>query len=248
VVCGPGATGTDARIHTKLRIADVSIGAVEVTDVTGGETFKRFTWEQGELVLADRAYCSPSGVQHVLDAQADVLVRFRLAGIELHDARGNPIDVLAQVAHLSVGKTLDLDVDAKLSRRMAPGRLIAYCLPDDAVERAHKRLRRELGSVSAQVMEAAKYVLLFTTAKRGRLDAERCLQAYRLRWQIEICHSSCGPCHSDLRAREPFLGAPSQLWGYSKCAQSRQFLRVRGDRPGLARVLLDAARPYPAAA
>jgi len=186
VVCGPGATGTDARIHTKLRIADVSICAVEVTDVTGGETFKRFTWEQGELVLADRAYCSPSGVQHVLDAQADVLVRFRLAGIELHDARGNPIDVLAQVAHLSVGETLDLDVDAKLSRRMAPGRLIAYRLPDDAVERARKRLRRELGSVSAQVMEAAKYVLLFTTATRGRLDAERCLQAYRLRWQIEL--------------------------------------------------------------
>jgi len=57
VVCGPGATGTDARIHTKLCVADVSISAVEVTDVTGGETFKRFTWERGELVLADRAYC-----------------------------------------------------------------------------------------------------------------------------------------------------------------------------------------------
>ena len=29
-------------------------------------------------------------------------------------------------------------------------------------------------------------MLLFTTAVRGRLDAERCLQAYRLRWQIEL--------------------------------------------------------------
>jgi hypothetical protein len=186
VVCGPGAIGTDARIHTKLRVADVSISAVEVTDVTGGETFKRFTWERGELVLADRAYCSPSGVQHVLDAQADVLVRFRLAGIELHDAGGNPIDVLAHVAHLAVGETLDFNVEAKLSRGMAPGRLIAYRLPDDAVERARTRLRRELGSVSAQVMEAAKYVLLFTTALRERLNAERCLHAYRLRWQIEL--------------------------------------------------------------
>jgi hypothetical protein len=186
VVCGPGAIGTDARIHTKLCVADVSITAVEVTDATGGETFKRFTWERGELVLADRAYCSPSGVQHVLDAQADVLVRYRLGGIELLDASGNAIDVLAQVAHLAVGATLDLDVDAKLSRGKAPGRLVAYRLPDDAVERARKRLRKELGTVSAPVMEAAKYVLLFTTAVRGRLDAERCLQAYRLRWQIEL--------------------------------------------------------------
>ncbi len=54
------------------------------------------------------------------------------------------------------------------------------------MERARKRLRKELGTVSAPVMEAAKYVLLFTTALRGRLDADRCLQAYRLRWQIEL--------------------------------------------------------------
>jgi hypothetical protein len=186
VVCGPGATGTDARIHTKLCVADVSIAAVEVTDETGGETFKRFSWERGELVLADRAYCSPSGVQHVLDAEADVLVRYRLAGIDLLDAAGETIDVLAHVAHLAIGQTLDLDVEAKLSRSRARGRLIAYRLPDDAVERARKRLRKELGTVSDLVMEAAKYVLLFTTALRSRLDAERCLQAYRLRWQIEL--------------------------------------------------------------
>ncbi len=102
------------------------------------------------------------------------------------DASGNTIDVLAQVARLAVGETLDLDVEAKLSRSKARGRLIAYRLPDDAVERARKRLRKELGTVSAPVMEAAKYVLLFTTALRGRLDADRCLQAYRLRWQIEL--------------------------------------------------------------
>jgi hypothetical protein len=186
VVCGPGATGTDARIHTKLCVADVSIAAVEVTDATGGETFKRFTWERGELVLADRAYCSPSGVEYVLNAGADVLVRYRLAGIELFDASGNAIDVLAEASRLAIGETLDVDVNAKLSRSRAPARLIAYRLPDDAVERARKRLRKELGTVSAPVLEAAKYVLLFTTASRDRLDAERCLQAYRLRWQIEM--------------------------------------------------------------
>jgi hypothetical protein len=186
VVCGPGATGIDARIHTKLRVADVSLSAVEVTDETGGETFKRFAWERDELVVADRAYFSPSGLQHVLDEGADVLVRYRLGGVELYDREDNFLRVLDEVAHLGVGETLDLDVRAKLPRGMTAGRLIAYRLPDDAVERARKRLRKELGTVSDQVMEAAKYVLLFTTASRARLDAERCLQAYRLRWQIEL--------------------------------------------------------------
>jgi hypothetical protein len=187
VVCGPGAVGTDARIHTKLRVADVSLASVEVTDESGGETFRRFSWEPGELAIGDRAYFTPSGIQHVLDANADVLVRYRLGGVKLHDTQGQTLEVLNAVAHLKVGETLDLDVVAKLPNRMAPGRLVAYRLPNDAVERARERLRHEqAGELSAQVLEAAKYVLLFTTAARDRLDAQRCLQAYRLRWQIEL--------------------------------------------------------------
>lgn len=187
VVCGPGAIGTDARIHTKLRVADVSLADVQVTDEHGGETLRRFSWEPGELAVGDRAYFTPCGIQFVLDAGADVLVRYRLEGVELRAANDDVIDVLDCVSHLAVGETLDIDVGAKLPNRIAPGRLIAYRLPDDAVERARERLRREKGSeLSARVYESAKYVLLFTTAARERLGGERCLQGYRLRWQIEL--------------------------------------------------------------
>jgi hypothetical protein len=187
VVCGPGAIGTDARIHTKLRVADVSLADVQVTDEHEGETLRRFTWERGELAVGDRAYFTPSGIQHVLDAGADVLVRYRLESVELRDANDEVIDVLECVAHLAIGETLDLDVGAKLPDRIAAGRLIAYRLSDDAVERARERLRREKGSeLSPRVYESARYVLLFTTSTRERLDAERCLQGYRLRWQIEL--------------------------------------------------------------
>jgi hypothetical protein len=187
VVCGPGAVGTDARIHTKLRVADVSLDDVQVTDEFGGETFRRFAWRPGELAVADRAYFTPVGIQHVLDEGADVLVRYRLGSVDLYDANGEAVDVLVASAHLGVGETLDLDVAAKLPDRNAPGRLIAYRLPDDAVERARERLRREKGAeLSARVFESAKYVLLFTTAERARLDADRCLRGYRLRWQIEL--------------------------------------------------------------
>lgn len=187
VVCGPGAIGTDARIHTKLRVADVSLTDVQVTDEHGGESFRRFSWERGELAVGDRAYFTPPGIQHVLAAGADVLVRYRLEGVELRDVQAQVLDVLDAVSHLAVGSTFDMDVSAKLPNRVAGGRLIAYRLPDDAVERARERLRREKGAeLSPRVYESAQYVLLFTTATRARLDAERCLQGYRLRWQIEL--------------------------------------------------------------
>lgn len=187
VVCGPGAIGTDARIHTKLRVADVALTDVQVTDEHGGESFRRFSWDAGELAVGDRAYFTPPGIQHVLDAGGDVLVRYRLDGVEFRDADDEIVDVLDSVAHLAVGEVLDMEVGAKLPDCIAPGRLIAYRLSEDAVERARERLRREKGAkLSARVYESAKYVLLFTTAARERLDAARCLQGYRLRWQIEL--------------------------------------------------------------
>jgi hypothetical protein len=182
-----GPRGIDARIHTKLRVADVSLSAVEVTDETGGESLCRFTWEPGELAVGDRAYFTARGIQHVLDASADVLLRYRLEAVELCDGSGAVIDVLDAVEHLEIGETCDLDVIARLPDRTTAARLIAYRLPDDVVERARERLRREKrAELSARVFESAKYVLIFTTASRERLDAQRCLDGYRLRWQIEL--------------------------------------------------------------
>lgn len=187
VVCGPGATGTDARIHTKLRLADVSLASVEVTDETGGETFCRFTWQPGELAVGDRAYCGTRGVMHVVNSGADVLVRYRLGGLPLLDEEDNDIDVLAKARTVLQGCVLDLDVHVPGLERDIPGRLIIMRLPADAAERARQRVRKENGpSTSAQTLEAAGYVILFTTASRARLDADRCLQGYRLRWQIEL--------------------------------------------------------------
>jgi hypothetical protein len=190
VVCGPAATGIDARVHLKLRVADVSIGDVQVTDDKGGESFCRFAWEPGELAVGDRAYCTARGVDHVTSAGADVLVRYRLGGLTLCMPEGEPLDVLERARGMGDGEVLDLDVHALLERRHIKGRFIVMRLPPDAADRARKRLIRENGNKlrgnSRPALEACGYVMLFTTAKRERLNAERCLHGYRLRWQIEL--------------------------------------------------------------
>src|SRR6202789_371925 len=60
-------------------------------------------------------------------------------------------------------------------------------LPEKEAEEARGRVRREHGrSVTAEQLEAAAYVMLFTTVPSSRLSASRCVDAYRLRWQIEL--------------------------------------------------------------
>jgi hypothetical protein len=187
ISCGPGATCPDARIHTKMRIADLAVLDAMVTDDQGGETFKNFLFEPGELVVADRGYCNPGGIAYVLEHGADVLLRYNRGSLPLTH-QGQPLDVLARMQTLSgLEAVLDLPVSFEKDGDCVRGRLIATRLPDEEAEKARKRLRKEQGArVTKESLEAAGYVILFTTAPRERLSASRCLEAYRLRWQIEL--------------------------------------------------------------
>lgn len=186
-VCGPGATGTDARIHTKLRASDVSILDAVVTDVRGGETFRHFQFAPGELAIVDRAYCNANNVALALASGADILVRFNRTSLPLSH-EGSAVDPLATLRRLGDADVLDLPVYFDHEGDRIAARLIAQRLPAEAAARARVRLQKEHGAahVSKNSLEAAAYVVLLTTAPRARMSSTRCLEAYRLRWQIEL--------------------------------------------------------------
>jgi Transposase DDE domain len=186
VVCKPGSTGVDARLHTKLRIADVAILDAIVTDVSGGDSFKRFFFEQNELVLADRGFCNPGNVARAVEHGADVLIRYNRGTLTLWSVEGR-VDALATVRAMRRDAVLDLPVAFEHGDDTYRGRFIATQLPAPEAEQARKRLRAELGKeATAESIEAAGYVMLFTTAPRERMTASKCLLAYQLRWQVEL--------------------------------------------------------------
>lgn len=190
-VSGPGADGTDLRLHAVLRLHDLGIVAAHVTGDVDGETFRRFAWTKGQLVIGDRGYSNPPGVAHVVDQGADLLVRVNRGALPLLRPDGTEIDVLQWVRGFGGYAAVEIDAHVVVregkTTRVVPGRLIGRQLPKAAAERARQRARREHGpSVSADVMEAAGYILLFTTAPTSRLSPARCMDAYRLRWQIEL--------------------------------------------------------------
>ena len=190
-VSGPGATGTDARLHTALRLSDLSFKHVEVTGVGGGETLRRFEWSPGELAIGDRGYANPPGIAWVVGHGADVLVRVNRGALPLFDRDGTRIDVLRRLRSLHVNDPREWKVqvqrDAGGKCQIIKGRLVAVRLPGKKAEEARKRVLREHGKATTEEqLEAASYVALFTTAPRRRLPTKRCLQAYRLRWQIEL--------------------------------------------------------------
>lgn len=187
----PGSEGTDARLHTALRLSDLSFKHVQVTDVSGGETLRRFPWLPGELAIADRGYANPPGIAWVVNHGADVLVRVNRGSLPLFDRDGKRINVLQRLRPLRVNAPCEWKVQVdhveKGNHRIIQGRLVAVRLPEHKAAEARERVRREHGSDTTQEqLEAASFVALFTTARRARLSTKRCLKAYQLRWQIEL--------------------------------------------------------------
>jgi hypothetical protein len=188
---GRCASGTDARIHAALRLSDLAVLRAVTLGVESGETLRRFTWMPGQLAIGDRGYCNAPGIVWTVDQGADVLVRLNRGALPLLDDRGKPLDVLAWVRTVTQDEVVEraVFVDAVVDgdRRVVRGRLIAARLPEDKAEEARVRLRREQGrELTEESLEMAAYVVLFTTVPFTRLSSQWCMQAYRLRWQVEL--------------------------------------------------------------
>jgi hypothetical protein len=192
VISRPGSVNGDARIHHRQRLSDLKYLQVRSTGIDEGETLCRFEFEPDELVVGDRGYSHARGIAHANDHGADVLIRLNNASMPVL-ARGSkePINLIALARSLYSGGVIERRVlvqyKTKRLTRDIEGRVCIMRLPESEARKARTRARREHGAnVSAQVLEFAGYVLLFTTAPADRLSADQCVELYRLRWQIEL--------------------------------------------------------------
>lgn len=199
VVVSPGPTGGGGRLHVALRLADLGVVGAQVTATDEGETLRRFAWSAGQLVIGDRGYANPVGIGHVVSQGADVLVRVNRGSLPLVGEDGEPIDLLSWVRslrdrrpHHRAAIVHDRATDSDIH-----GRLVAVRLPADKVAAAKHRVRREVGD-DPDALEFSEWLLLFTTAPAKRLADTQLIEAYRLRWQVELLFKRWKSlCHLD---------------------------------------------------
>lgn len=189
VVTRPGAKGTTARVLYALRLSEMTLLKCLVTDEHGSESLRVFEVRAGQLWICDRLYSNPEDIAWVADAGGDVLVRYNRGALPLYEAQGCCVDVMAHVRPLQSPEAMaEWSVWVHPTGR-APikGRLCAVRLPEEQAEKARQRLRREYGAkVTPESLEAAAWLMVFTTVSCERLTTRQLLELYRLRWQVEL--------------------------------------------------------------
>jgi len=189
-VSEPGSTGTDWRIHYALNLQTLQCDFFELTDGQGGEAWRRFPVLSGDILLGDRGYSNPPGVQHVVKAGGDVVVRLNRSSLPLWDAQGRRLAVLKPARTLSPKQTGEWVAGVRpASAPPISGRLVGVRKSRQAAAYARRRLLRMASKqqkpVSAESLEAAQYFFLWTSLTAS-WSCFQVLELYRSRWQIEL--------------------------------------------------------------
>ena len=186
----PGATGTSWRVHYSIRLPTLVCDFFELTDVNGGETYKRLPIEQGDIILGDRGYCHREGVAHVLNSGGDVVVRLNSNNFPLLDRHDRPFDLLGRLRTLRGWKPKEWAVRFEASQDIYEARLCAIRKSPLAAERARKKAIREAKKKKRKILpatlEMTKYVFVLATFPYKVFDTNAILELYRVRWQVEM--------------------------------------------------------------
>lgn len=192
----PGRTGSLWRIHYSVRLPSLACDFFEVTAAAGpgsGETFARFPVREGDRVLADRGCSVAGGVRHVAASGGVATVRVNTSALTLRTLRGEPFDLLAKVSSVKRAGTVrcwNALVPGADGEPAVRGRVCAIRKTKEAIALARRKLLRRASkrqqAVRPETLRFAEYVIVFTTFPPAQFAAADVLEAYRVRWQVEL--------------------------------------------------------------
>ena len=185
----PGGTGDDWRLHLAYDFLAGRMSQVQVTDRRGGERLDRYTWQIGDVIVADNGYGYRRSVAWAVQQQAEVVVRIYPATFPLETDAGQPFNVLRWLRQRGSTEREWLGWCRWQPQRYRV-RLIATKFDAQTTQRARSRRRRKAQkagrTITAPTLLVAGWLLLITTLEAARWSAAEVLDVYRVRWQVEL--------------------------------------------------------------
>lgn len=196
IVREAGKTGSQWRLHYSVCWPSLKCDFFKVTPTEGkgtGESFAQFPVAAGGHYLADRGYSSPKGIRHITEGGGLLAVRVNPNAVRLRGEGGDPFPLLAHLHQVGLpGGVSQWPVTVVDSRgkEAASGRLCVVRKSEEAIRQAEAKLRRKAQkngtNLQPETLVYSKFVIVFTTFEEGRFPAEKVLDWYRVRWQVEL--------------------------------------------------------------
>lgn len=188
-IVSKGAVKQIWRLHYALNLFTMSSEQFKITPESTGESLKNFCLKENDLILADRIYATPTGIEHCVNAGADYILRLRNRAFKLYDTTGSEI-LLTELLKDVGGECRDFTVFYKNTDGMhKPLRLCAVQKSESEKEFEQERLRKKESKKQTKISEDTKasHNYFFVITSLGEeFSCDDILAIYRLRWQVEM--------------------------------------------------------------
>ena len=188
-VQGPGAQGTEHRLHLAVDLVRLELIFAKVTDAHEGESLAHYPLRDGDVVVVDRGYNSARALIECADRGVAVVVRYNPHSLNLYDAAGAKIDWLAELQGTAETERC-LPVRVQVEGEFIAGYLHGCRLPPAPAAEARRRVqaqaRKKGRQAQARTLALAEWVLVLSTLPPAVLPTATVLALYRVRWQVEL--------------------------------------------------------------
>jgi hypothetical protein len=218
----PGRTGSLWRIHYSVRIPSLLCDHLALTPTRGkgtAEMLHRFPATLGDLVLADRGFCTPGGIEILYRQGADIIVRWRSTSLPLYTPRGERLDLLPRLRTLQTDQVGAWPASVHGEKQQIAGRICALRKSEEAARKALRKIKRKAQQggpdPKPETLEYAQYIIVFTTLPTAEFNDSEVLEWYRIRWQIELVFKRLKTL-AKLGQLPKYNAASSRAWLYGK--------------------------------
>lgn len=187
----PGSTGADYRLHYMVEMFSLKMTEHHLTTAAEGETLTRYqNIQPKDLLIGDRIYGTLKGISHVRDHGAEFLLRFKAKSFNLYDAERNLFDLDALLKQWSPRKIIDQHLYCKIDNQYVPVRVCAIGKTVDEINQGERQTKRANGGKNRGKMTPLQEIynrfVVVITSLPDSISAEKVLELYRMRWQIEL--------------------------------------------------------------
>ena len=184
-----GAVKKTWHLHYGIDLFSLTCNQFKLTEQSTGESLKNFNIEEKDLTIADRAYGTIRSIEHCLNNGGEFIIRIKNKAFNLYNQNREKI-LLSDWLRTISEKAEELRVYIKDSNKnLIPLRICAAKKTKEEIAIEEKRLKRLESKKQTTYSEDTKFThefMFVITSLPTSVSAEKVLEYYRLRWQVEL--------------------------------------------------------------
>lgn len=184
-----GAVKKTWHLHYGIDLFSLTCNQFKLTEQSTGESLKNFEIKEKDLVIADRAYGTVTSIEHCLKSGGEFIIRIKNKPFNLYNQDGKKI-LLSDWLKTLGKQAEELTVYIKDSNKnLIPLRICAKKKTKEEIAIEEKRLKKLESKKQRIYSEDTKFTHQFMfviTSLPSSVSAEKVLEFYRLRWQVEL--------------------------------------------------------------